>query len=71
MTYDETEQRVAAFIAQQIRDGACPVCLAKALIGVAVDISFDGGFTEDVHATLRRCCVVLDQCQSEAAAQLH
>ena len=63
MTFEETERRVIAFVAQQMLDGACPQCLAKALVGVAIDSAFDHGIAENMHALLRRCVVALDQCQ--------
>ena len=64
MTYEETEQHVTAFVAQQVRDGVCPHCLVKAMVGVAIDTAFDHGSVADVHALLCRCVVALDQCQS-------
>ena len=69
MTYDETEQRVAAFVAQQIRNGVCVQCLAKAMIGVVVDSAFDHGIVADVHALLYRTAHALDDCRSDQPDQ--
>jgi hypothetical protein len=69
MTYEETEPLVTAFVAQQVRNGACPHCLVKAMIGVAIDTAFDHDSVADVHALLCRCVVALDQCQSDQPDQ--
>jgi hypothetical protein len=67
LNYEDIEQRVRAFVEREVRNGACAQCMATAMVGIAVDVSFDGGFTETVHNTLRRCCATLDQCEAEAA----
>jgi hypothetical protein len=71
MTYEQTEQCVRDFVAGEIRDGACPVCVVKAMIGVAIDAAFEHGTVEDVHAVLRRCVAALDHCQTDQPEIVH
>jgi hypothetical protein len=51
MMLEEIEQRVTAFVAGEVSSGACPLCLSKLMVVVAIDNAFD----HDVVGELRRC----------------
>ena len=74
MTLEQIEQRFTAFVASEVRSGACPLCLSKALVVVAIDNAFDHGAVAEVHDMLLRCVESLDECKREQpqdAAQMN
>jgi hypothetical protein len=65
MTSEETEQRVSAFVASEIHNGACPLCLSKLMVIVAIDNAFRHDVVEDVHTLLYRMACALEECRSD------
>jgi hypothetical protein len=74
MTFEQIEQRVTAFVANEIRDGVCPVCLSKLMVVVAIDNAFDHRVVAELHDMLQRCVDGLEECkceQPQGAAQFN
>ena len=74
MMFEQIEQRVAAFVASEVRSGTCPLCLSKLMVVVAIDNAFDHHVVAELHDMLRRCVDGLDGCKCEQpqdAAQLN
>ena len=74
MTFEQIEQRVTAFVANELRDGVCPVCLSKLMVVVAIDNAFDHDAVAELHDMLQRCIDGLEECKDEQrqdAAQLN
>ena len=74
MTFEQIEQRVAAFVASEVRSGTCPLCLSKLMVVVAIDNAFDHHVVAELHDMLQRCVDGLDGCKCEQpqdAAQLN
>ncbi len=55
MTFEQIEQRVVAFVASEVKSGACPLCLSKLMVAVAIDNAFDHDAVAELHDMLRRC----------------
>ena len=74
MTFEQIEQRVVAFAASEVRSGACPFCLSKLMLFVAIDTAFDHRVIAELHDMLQRCVDGLEECrceQPQGAAQFN
>ena len=65
MTFEQIERRVAAFVAKEIRAGACPQCLSTLMVIVAIDNAFDHHRVGEIHAVLQRCVDGLEECKCD------
>jgi hypothetical protein len=73
MTFEQIEQRVVTFVTGEVRSGACPLCLTKLMVVVAIDTAFDHHVVAELHDMLQRCIDGLEGCKCEqppGAAQL-